>query len=70
MRIGFRWSDADSLTFRFGIPGNRARWSEIAARIAELLSAAVDREGVDHEAFQVINPVDELIDLHLKDIGR
>ena len=70
MRIGFRWSDADSLTVRFGIPGNRARWSEIAARIAELLSAAVDREGVDHEAFQVINPVDELIDLHLKDIGR
>jgi hypothetical protein len=23
MRIRFRWSDADSLTSRFGLPGNR-----------------------------------------------
>ena len=31
MWINFRWSDAYSLTSRFGLPGNRARRSETAA---------------------------------------
>ena len=68
MRIGFRWSHADSLTFRFGLPGNRARWSEIAARLAELLSAAVESGRVFDREQQIVNLVGQLVDLHLQDV--